>query len=180
MRGVFGEHIIYPHAVACLAPDDGAHRKRNMDVKMMPEKKERKADTPAQKWRMSLTDSANFAEKMVDADMTAMTTAWESDKKTEPAPVWLTRDEYAAAADAHRAIAAACAARDDAVGTAQHDRHMAVADRMCDIATAAWTPAKAHDAAVAAAAAAKEKADAVAKVAAMMAQLGLTADDINQ
>ena len=149
------------------------------DVMMMPdEKKERKAQTPTQKWRMALTDSANFAEQLVESDMTAMTDAWNANKKHEPAPVGLTREQYANAADAHRAIALVCADRGDTTGAKQHDRHMAVADRMCAIATAAWTPKKADKAAKDAAKAAKAKADATAKVAAMMAELGLTVDDL--
>ena len=146
---------------------------------MMPaEKKERKAQTPTQKWRMALTDSANFAEQLVESDMTAMTDAWNANKRKKPAPVGLTREQYANAADCHRAIAAVCADRGDAHGTRQHDRHMAVADMMCDIATATWTPKKAADAAAAAKAAADAKADAIAKVAAAMAELGLTVDDL--
>lgn len=157
---------------------DGTGPTQN-DVMMMPdEKKERKAQTPAQKWRMALTDSANFAEKLVESDMNAMTAAYKADKKNEPAPVGLTREQYADAADAHRAIAVVCANRGDTTGTKQHARHMAIADTMDNIATAAWTPKKAAAAAKAAKAAAKAKADATAKVAAMMAELGLTVDDL--
>ena len=145
----------------------------------MPEKKTNQKETPVQKWRMALTDSARFAERMVESDMTAMTTAWESNPKDDPQPTAMTRTAYADAADAHRAIAAVCAARNDTTGAKQHDRHMAVAALMCDIATAAWTPAKADAKAKADAAAAAAKADAVAAIMEQMKAAGLTVDDIN-
>ena len=145
----------------------------------MPNEK-KTTQTMPQKWRMALTDAANFGEKCVAADMDAMTTAWEKDGKDNHEPAGMTRDDYAHGADVHRAIAATYDHHADTDATARRNanRHMDLADAMCDIATRAWTPQKAHDAATAAAAAAEQKADAAAKVAAMMAELGITVDDL--
>ena len=144
----------------------------------MAKKDEQTVTVRTQKWRMALTDAANFGEKLVADDKAAMRKAWGRSKKTEPAPVNMTRDEYAHAARVHDAMAKACHARGDTNGKNQSDRHAALSDMMNAIATVEWTPQKELDAAAAAKAAADAKADAVAKVAAMMAELGIDATDL--
>lgn len=149
----------------------------------MPDEK-KATQTMPQKWHMALTDAANFGEKCVASDKDAMTAAWETDAKTEPAPVGMTRDEYALAADLHRAIATTYeqTATTDGHARRKMERHNALADDMCDIATRAWTPQKAHDMAVTVAELEKVRADNMAiareRMAAMMDELGLTMDDL--
>ena len=145
----------------------------------MPEQK-KGTQTMPQKWHMALTDAANFGEKCVAADKDAMTAAWVAKPRTTPEPVGMTRDDYAHGADVHRAIAATYeqTAATDAVAARKADRHHALADAMCAIATRAWTPKKADTAAKAAKAAADAKAAAVAKVMEQLAAAGLTVDDL--
>lgn len=148
----------------------------------MPTKKPdvKKTPTPVcvTKYRMAMTDTANFAEKVIDAEHAAQNAAWDGKARTVTECVLFTAAEYRAAGDMHRAIAATVRADTRTGADARADRHMAVADAMTAIGTREWNPAAAAKAAKAAADAAKAKADAIAAVRAQMAALGVDPSDL--